>query len=89
MRIIGKDRVTISDYTPDMGDLIPTRVIKEDAEPIDYVTKFAWTDDDYEEAMMCVPHKSEVIEKAPQDDTDSMLVDLEYRVTLLELGVTE
>ena len=81
MRIIDKDRVTISDYTPDMGDLIPTRVIKEDAEPIDYVTKLAWTDDDYEAAMMCVPHKS--------DDTDSMLVDLEYRVTLLELGVTE
>jgi len=25
----------------------------------------------------------------PQADTDAMLVDLEYRMTLLELGVTE
>ena len=25
----------------------------------------------------------------PQDDTDAMLVDLEYRLTLLELGITE
>ena len=25
----------------------------------------------------------------PQDDTDSMLVDLEYRMTMLELGITE
>ena len=28
-------------------------------------------------------------ETAEQNDTDAMLVDLEYRLTLLELGVTE
>ena len=28
-------------------------------------------------------------EPTPDDDRDAMLVDLEYRVTLLELGVTE
>ena len=28
-------------------------------------------------------------EKSAQDDTDAMLVDLEYRVTLLELGISE
>ena len=31
----------------------------------------------------------EIIEPTPQDDTDAMLVDLEYRLTLLELGITE
>lgn len=30
-----------------------------------------------------------VPEPTPQDDTDSMLVDHEYRITLLELGVTD
>jgi hypothetical protein len=32
------------------GFLVPFQVIKEDATPIDNATKFAWTDDDYEEA---------------------------------------
>ena len=31
----------------------------------------------------------EVIEPTAQDDTDAMLVDHEYRLTLLELGITE
>lgn len=87
MRIVDENGLTISNYTPDMGDLIPTIIIREDAEPIDDVTKFAWADDDYEEAMMCIPHKPETMDRTPQDDTDSMLVDLEYRVTLLELGL--
>lgn len=28
-------------------------------------------------------------EPTPQDDTDAMMIDHEYRITLLELGVTE
>ena len=31
----------------------------------------------------------EVAEPTAQDDTDAMLIDHEYRLTLLELGVTE
>lgn len=34
------------------GVLVPFRTIKEDATPIDNVTKFAWDDSDYEEAQM-------------------------------------
>lgn len=30
-----------------------------------------------------------VVEPSAQDDTDAMLVDHEYRITLLELGITE
>lgn len=89
MRIIDKDGNPILDYTPDMGSLISTIVVKEDADPIDDITKFAWDDSDYEDAMMCIPNEQESSEPTPQDDIDSMLVDLEYRVTLLELGLTE
>lgn len=89
MRIVDKSRNTISDYTEDMGYLIPVTVIKEDAVPIDKVDKFVWDDDDYEEAMMCIPYETEVFEPTPQDDTDAMVVDHEYRLTLLELGITE
>ena len=31
----------------------------------------------------------EVVEPSTQDDTDAMLIDHEYRLTLLELGITE
>lgn len=33
------------------------------------------------------PEREEVYEPTAQDDTDSMLVDHEYRITMLELGV--
>lgn len=35
------------------------------------------------------PVFEEVVKRTAQDDTDSILVDHEYRLTLLELGVTE
>lgn len=42
---------------------------------------------EYEE----IPSMPEPVETepTPQDDTDAMLVDHEYRITLLELGLTE
>ena len=36
------------------GFLIHFMAVKEDAAPIDNVTKFAWADDDYEDAQMYV-----------------------------------
>ena len=41
------------------GVLVPFKTIKEDATPIDNVTKFAWADDDYEDAQMYVPFLEE------------------------------
>lgn len=35
------------------------------------------------------PTRKETYEPTAQDDTDAMLVDHEYRLTLLELGITE
>ena len=39
------------------GFLIPFMAVKENAAPIDNVTKFAWADDDYEECQMYVLHQ--------------------------------
>lgn len=36
-----------------------------------------------------VEETEETVQPSAQDDTDAMLVELEYRVTLLELGLTE
>ena len=90
MRIVNTEFETITEYDSDNGRLVPNRAVREDAEPIDNIIKFAWSDDDFEDVLMYIPnHVDPDTGPSLQYDTDSMLVDLEYRVTLLELGVTE
>lgn len=66
-------------------------VIKKDAEPIDNITKFAWNDNDYEEVQVYTPFPKEKLEAmqtpSADEDRDAMLVDIEYRLTILELGL--
>lgn len=90
MRIVNIKHETIDESEVDLtkGSLTKTIIICEDATPIDNVTKFAWDDDDYEEVQMYIlndPDWENYV--SPQDDTDSMIIDLEYRVTLMELGL--
>lgn len=50
--------ISVEDVDLEKGSLIKILVIKEDASPIDNITKFAWDDDDYEEAQMYVLNKN-------------------------------
>lgn len=49
----------------------------------------AW--DEYEDILLYTPYTEEALQSTelstPQEDMDSLLVDHEYRLTLLELGV--
>lgn len=74
-----------SDIDLNKGFLSPAKVIREDATLIDNITKFAWDDTDYEEVQVYSLNPKKEI--TPQDDTDAMAVDHEYRLTLLELGL--
>ena len=56
MRVVNRNLETITDYDLEKGILIPTKAIKEDATPIDNVTKFAWDDADYEDVQMYMPN---------------------------------
>lgn len=89
MRIINENYETISESDVDLnvGHIEYCLTIREDADPIDNVTKFAWDDDDYEKVKL---YRVDSIETEPtvQDETDALLIDLEYRVTLLELGIS-
>ena len=60
MRVINQNHETIAGYDLTVGYLVPAKVISEDAEPIDNVTKFAWTDEDYEEVQMYVPNPKDI-----------------------------
>ena len=54
MRVVDQFLTTITEYDLDKGTLIPTRAVKEDADPINNVIKWAWDDDDYEDVMMYI-----------------------------------
>lgn len=79
--------ITEDDVDLEKGYLTTTTAIREDAEPIDNITKFAWNDNDYEEVQVYSLNPER--ELSPQDDTDAMAIDHEYRLTLLELGLQE
>lgn len=54
MRTVNQQGETITDYDLSKGVLTQAKVIREDAAPIDNVTKWAWAEDDYEDVMMYV-----------------------------------
>ena len=51
--------------SPDLtlGYVTEQTVVREDAEPIDDVTKFAWADDDYETRQVYVPYTEDELER--------------------------
>lgn len=46
-----------------LGYVTEQTVVREDAEPIDDVTKFAWSDDDYETRQVYVPYTEDELER--------------------------
>lgn len=62
MRTVNQQGETITDYDLSKGVLTPAKVIREDAAPIDNVTKWAWAEDDYEDVMMYVEMPEETEE---------------------------
>lgn len=57
MKVINQKHELITDYDQTTGHLINTKIIKEDATPIDNITKFAWDEADYEDVKMYVPNR--------------------------------
>lgn len=62
MRTVNQHLQTITEYDLGKGILLPAKAIKEDAAPIDNVTKWAWAEDDYEDVMMYVETPEEIEE---------------------------
>ena len=54
MRVIDQNGKTLTEYDLSQGRLVPTQGIREDATPIDDVTKFAWDDEDYEDVLLYI-----------------------------------
>lgn len=87
MRVVDSNLQPIESYDLNIGHLIDITVIKEDAKPIDNIQKFAWKDEDYEKAKMYILNRKQSDIPSPDEDRDAMLIDMEYRLTILELGI--
>lgn len=67
MRVVDTNHKTITEYDLTKGRLEPFFSVREDAVPIDNVTKFAWADDDWEEVLMYIPSSEHKDEPGGQD----------------------
>lgn len=92
MRVIDQKGKTITEYDLTKGQLIPVKAIREDATPIDNVTKWAWAEEDWEDVQMYIPapektNAERIAElKAQLSATDYQIIKCsEYQLAGLEL----
>ena len=87
MRVINERHQTITEYDLTKGRLVPIAAVREDATPIDNVTKFAWTDEDWEEVQMFIPNR--VLSIPDQIDVlKQKLRDTDYHIIKVMEGVS-
>ena len=85
MIILNESMEEITEYDAAKGSLTETVRIRPDAQPIDNITKFAYTDEDYEPVMIFAPYAAEEA-PSPEDTLLELTADHEYRLCMLELN---
>ena len=85
MIILNESMEEITEYDAAKGSLTETVRIRPDAQPIDNITKFAYTDEDYEAVMIFAPYAAQEI-PSTEDTLLELTADHEYRLCMLELN---
>ena len=88
MKVLNQDFQVITEYDLTQGQLLPVKLIREDATPIDNKTKWAWTEEDYEDVQMYIPNNP-IEEAADPSQLDRIEAQVTYTAmmtdTLLEV----
>lgn len=88
MKVLNQDFQVITEYDLTQGQLLPVKLIREDATPIDNKTKWAWTEEDYEDVQMYIPNNP-IEEAADPTQLDRIEAQVTYTAmmtdTLLEV----
>ena len=79
MRTVNQHLQTITEYDLGKGILLPAKAIKEDAAPIDNITKWAWAEDDYEDVMMYVETPEETEGYVSQEEKELEAIKTELK----------
>jgi hypothetical protein len=77
--------ISVESIDLEKGFLVPFTAIKEDATPIDDITKFAWVDEDYEDAMMYVLNQEVNYTPTELDKLDARLTYVEMMTGIMEV----
>ena len=85
MIVLNEAMEEITEYDAAKGSLVETVRIRPDAQPIDNITKFAYSDEDYEPVMIFAPY-SEDAALSTEDTLLELTADHEYRICMLELN---
>ena len=88
MRILSQDNQELTQEQCDLtkGYLVHEVTIKEGAEPIDNVTKFAWADEDYEEILRYVEVPEMQRNESRIEELKKNLKDTDYAVIKIAEG---
>lgn len=88
MRYVNEKFETIAESEIDLekGYLSNVKAIREDAEPIDNVKKFAWDDDDFEEAQMYVIYDENELIDSKIEQLKQSLKDTDYVILKIVEG---
>ena len=74
MRVVNVNFETITEYDLSKGELLEVTTLREDAVPVDNVTKFAPDNEDWEQALMYVPYPESAESEPTTDDVlDALL----------------
>lgn len=92
VRVVNQRLETITEYDLTLGSLVAAKAIREDAIPIDNVTKFAWADEDFEDVLMYIPNPAASVAdqivgiQRQLEQTDYRIIKcMEYSLAGLEL----
>lgn len=92
MKIFNEENqeITLEDCDLTLGVLSPYLAVKADAAPIDNVTKFAWSDDDYEEAQMYIQmYTKKEYYQQQIDELKNKLAETDYVVIKIAEGASD
>ena len=78
--LYNEDMIEVTNPDLENGYITLTKVVKPDALPVDNITKFAYTDDDYIEVQMYIRRDSGVQQMQSVDDIYDQLKKTDYEV---------
>ena len=87
MRVVDQNGKTLTEYDLSAGRLCPVTVIREDAVPVDDITKFAWDGEDYEQVQMYTPDPIQT-ETEKIDELKRKLRDTDYHIIKVMEGAS-
>lgn len=88
MKVIDQHGQILPEYDLTKGELVPGFKVKDDATPIDNISKFSWAPEDFEECLIYLPLKDD--HKVSDNPTDAeRIAELEEALDMILRGVTE